>query len=203
MSSVEPQAKLSVSPIAARLQQECERDLLGMSGETGAEVSEEERKRRRVETEEASEEERKRRREEKKRRDEENPLEAVAWLTTEDKERFHKEMEEKGIETGSEEWRRRAKQFVDDLFEEASEDRPERSRDEAQGAETRRPIARDVNMRLAAITHTDLGAVAVLMQGPRPKDTFVRIPRSRGTRMWVRSTSTTAFSSQNPRMMQP
>ena len=78
MSSVEPQAKLSVSPIAARLQQECERDLLGMSDETGAEVSEEERKRWRVETEaEASEEERKRRREEKKRRDEENPLEAV------------------------------------------------------------------------------------------------------------------------------
>ena len=43
-------------------------------------------------------------------------------------------MEEKGIEIGSEEWRRSAKQFVDDLFEEASEDRPERSRDEAPGA---------------------------------------------------------------------
>ena len=69
----------------------------------------------------AAEDERKRRVEEHRRRGEENPLEAVRWLTNDDKQRFNAEMERKGIEVGSEVWRREAKAFVDRLWDESEE----------------------------------------------------------------------------------
>ena len=55
------------------MQQECERDLLGVD--------------------ESTEEERERRREKLRKRDEENPLEAASWLKPEDKHEFHEEID--------------------------------------------------------------------------------------------------------------
>ena len=69
-------------------------------------------------------EERERKREEHRRRNEANPLESVVWLTEEQKRDFRAAMEEQGVEAGSEEWRRRAKDFVDRLWEAASEPGP-------------------------------------------------------------------------------
>ena len=61
-------------------------------------------------------EERERKREERRRRNEANPLESVVWLTEEQKRDFRAAMEEQGVEACSEEWRRRAKDFVDRLW---------------------------------------------------------------------------------------
>ena len=69
-------------------------------------------------------EERAERIEKRRRRDEENPLETVVWLTDEQKQVFQADMDRQGVQHGSEEWRQRAREFVDRLWREADEPAP-------------------------------------------------------------------------------